>query len=361
MRIGFDARALVSPAAGVRRYTRELFGAMAALDGIDVVAAGTATGADLPAGVSSAAASASLPTNVGWMISGLPRSARSANVDVFHAPSYTAPLGSPRPLVLTIHDISYERHPEWYPYRRDPLRRAFYRWSAGTADRIITDSDFSKQEIVAGYSLDPDRISVVPLAVGSAFTTRLGTPATSSPYLLHVGDLHPRRNLAVAVRALKRVRARRADLRALRLVLAGVDRGAGIALIENSSPDDARLIELVGKVSEDALLQLYQGACGLVYPSLYEGFGLPLLEAMACGTPVIASRASSIPEVAGDSAVLLDPNDDAGWSEAIESLFDPAVSGKLRAAGIRRAAAFTWQRAAVATVEVYRQALEDRG
>ena len=361
MRIGFDARALVSPAAGVRRYTRELFGAMAALDGVDVVAAGTAPGADLPAGVSSTAASASLPTNVGWMISGLPRSARSAKLDVFHAPSYTAPLGGPRPLVLTIHDISYERHPEWYPYRRDPLRRAFYRWSAGTADRIITDSHYSKQEIVAGYSLDPDRISVVSLAAGSIFTPGTEPPATPSPYLLHVGDLHPRRNLAVVVRALKRLRARRADLRALRLVLAGVDRGAGAALSENSSPEDARLIELAGTVSEDALLQLYRGACGLVYPSLYEGFGLPLLEAMACGTPVSASRASSIPEVADDAAILLDPNDDAGWAEAIEALFDPAVSGRLRAAGVRRAAAFTWQRAATATIDVYRQALEERG
>ena len=120
------------------------------------------------------------------------------------------------------------------------------------------------------------------------------------------------------------------------------------------------MIELAGRVTEDALLQLYRGAWGLVYPSLYEGFGLPLLEAMACGTPVIASRASSIPEVTGDAAVLLDPNDDAGWAEAIESLFDPGVAGQLRAAGLRRAASFTWQRAAATTVDVYRQALGDR-
>lgn len=360
MRVGFDARALVSPAAGVRRYTRELFGAMAALDGIDVVAAGTSPGADLPPGVSGAAAAASLPTNAGWMLTGLPRAARSARLDVFHAPSYTAPLGGPRPLVLTIHDISYERHPEWYPYRRDPARRAFYRWSARTADHIITDSEFSKAEIVAGYALDPDRISVVPLAAGPCFAPLPDATAKSSPYLLHVGDLHPRRNLAVAVRALRRVRARRKDLRAVRLVLAGVDRGAGAALIGNASPDDARMIELAGTVSEDGLLRLYRGAYGLLYPSLYEGFGLPLLEAMACGTPVIASRASSIPGVTGDAAVLLDPHDDAGWADAIESLFDPAVAGHLRAAGLRRAAAFTWRRAAEATVDVYRQALGGR-
>lgn len=360
MRVGFDARALVSPAAGVRRYTRELFGAMASLADVEVVAAGASPAADLPPGVSSAPASASLPTNVGWMISGLPRAARSAKVDIFHAPSYTAPLGGPRPLVLTIHDISYERHPEWYPYRRDPARRAFYRWSAGTADRIITDSEFSKQEIVAGYSLEADSISVVPLAAGAVFTPGGDREAGSPPYLLHVGDLHPRRNLAVAVRALRRVHARRADLRGLRLVLAGVDRGSGAALIGNASPEDARMIELAGMVSEDALLQLYRGAQGLVYPSLYEGFGLPLLEAMACGTPVIASRASSIPEVAGDAAVLLDPNDDAAWAVAIESLFDGTVADDLRAAGRQRAASFTWRRAAEATVDVYRRALGER-
>jgi alpha-1,3-rhamnosyl/mannosyltransferase len=360
MRVGFDARALVSPAAGVRRYAGELFGAMAALDGVDVIATGTASSADLPAGVTSVAAPASLPTNLGWMISGLPRAARSARLDVFHAPSYTAPLGGPRPLVVTIHDISYERHPEWYPYRRDPVRRAFYRWSARTADRIITDSEFSKQEIAAGYRLDPGRIAVVPLAAAAVFTPAANGPPNTSPYLLHVGDLHPRRNVAIAVRALRRVRARRNDLRRLRLVLAGVDRGAGAALIEGSSPDDAGMIELAGKVSEGVLLDLYRGAVGLVYPSLYEGFGLPLLEAMACGTPVIASRTSSIPEVTGDAAILLDPHDDVAWAEAIESLSDGAIAGRLRVAGLGRSAAFTWQRAAVATVDVYRHLLTGR-
>ena len=120
------------------------------------------------------------------------------------------------------------------------------------------------------------------------------------------------------------------------------------------------MLELAGSVSEERLLHLYRGAHGLVYPSLYEGFGLPLLEAMACGTPVIAARSSSIPEVAGDAAVLLDPNDDAAWAEAIESLFDSSAAEHLRAGGIRRAAEFTWRRAAEATADVYRLALGER-
>ena len=355
MRVGFDARALVSPAAGVRRYTRELFGAMARLDGVEVVAAGADPAVHLPDGIASSPASASLPTNLGWMLTGLPRAARAAKLDVFHAPSYTAPLGGPRPLVLTLHDISYERHPEWYPYRRDPLRRAFYRWSARTADRIITDSEFSKSEIVAGYRLDPKCISVVPLAPAASFT-----PAESgahSPYLLHVGDLHPRRNLGVVVRALGRVRARRGDLRNLRLVLAGVDRGLGAELLSSASPENTGMIELRGSVTEEALLRLYRGAGGLVYPSLYEGFGLPLLEAMACGTPVVASRAASIPEVTGAAAIIVDPNDEAGWADAIESLFDVQTAATLRIASLARAASFTWRRAAEETVAVYRQAV----
>ena len=351
MRVGFDARALVSPAAGVRRYARELFAAMANLDGVEVVAAGTSAGADLPAGVMAAAGAASLPTNLGWMISGLPRAARSARLDVFHAPSYTAPFGGPRPLVLTIHDISYERHPEWYPYRRDPVRRAFYRWSARTADRIVTDSQFSRQEIAAGYSLDPDRISVVPLAAGSVFT-----PAdrlkTESPYVLHVGDLHPRRNLAVAVRALKRVRAHRADLRSLRLVLAGVDRGAGAALIQHSSPEDAQMIELAGKVSDDQLVQLYRGATGLVYPSLYEGFGLPVLEAMASGTPVVAVPDPALREVAGGTAIFVEEN---ALADGIRRAL--AERERLVAAGLERALGFSWRAAAEQTLAVYREIL----
>jgi alpha-1,3-rhamnosyl/mannosyltransferase len=354
LRIGFDARALASPAAGVRRYTRELFGAMATIEGVGVVAVGAAAGTEVPAGVSRAPAAASLPTNPGWMLTGLPRAARAARLDVFHAPAYTAPLGGPRPLVLTIHDVSYERHPEWYPYRRDPLRRAFYRWSARTADRIITDSSFSKSEIVSAYGLGAARIDVVPLAPASSFGPGAGT-ARAFRYVLHVGDLHPRRNLDVAMRALGRVRARRPDLAELRLVLVGVDRG-GLAAIAGSSD----FVEFAGTVTEDHLVELYRGAAALVYPSVYEGFGLPLLEAMACGTPVLAARAASIPEVAGDAAILLDPHDEAAWAEAIEAVFEPAVSARLRDAGLARAVGFTWRRAAEATVAVYRQVLEAR-
>jgi glycosyltransferase involved in cell wall biosynthesis len=361
--VGFDGRALASPAAGVRRYAYELFGALAALESVRVVAVGARAESELPAGVAAGPGAASLPTNVGWMISGLPRAARRAGIDLFHAPSYTAPLGGPRPIVLTIHDVSYERHPEWYPYRRDPFRRAFYRWSARAADRIVTDSAFSKAEIIAAYGVSPDLVDVVPLAASSGFSQGVaGSSSARAPYLLHVGDLHPRRNLEIAVRAVLDVRRRRGDYQDLQLVLAGVDRGSGPALerLAQGAGVGRPLIQLAGQVHDEALRQLYLGAAALVYPSRYEGFGLPLLEAMACGTPVIATNAASIPEVTGDAAILLDPDDDRAWASAIESVLSADTAMRLRAAGIRRAAMFSWRRTAEATLAVYARALPAR-
>ena len=218
----------------MRRYTNELFGALAQLDPLlSVVAVGVPAGLTVPAGIELAGGALSLPTNLGWMLTGLPRAARRARVDVLHAPSYTAPIGGPRPLVLTIHDVSYERNPEWYPYKRDPWRRAFYRYSARTADRVITDSEFSKQEIVEVYSLRPESIQVVPLAASRTFSPGPLLPLPSAwprQFLLHVGDLHARRNLPMVTRAVAAVRSRRPSWANLGLVMAGVDRGMGTAL-----------------------------------------------------------------------------------------------------------------------------------
>ncbi|CAN5368057.1 glycosyltransferase family 1 protein [soil metagenome] len=358
IRIGFDGRALVSPAAGIRRYTRELFGAMAGLDGVQVVAVGMPEGGTVPAGVECAPGAGALPTNVGWMLTGLPRAAGRARLDVFHAPSYTAPLRGPRPLVLTIHDVSYARHPEWYPYRRDPLRRLFYRWSARTADLVLTDSQFSKREIVAAYGLAPDRIEVAPLAAAPLFLPGPRTPPAL--FVLHVGDIHPRRNLSVVVRAIPRLRERRRDLRDLRLVLAGVNRGPAGEIQGLAAGAGPALIEMRGRTTDDELLVLYRTAIALVYPTRYEGFGLPLLEAMACGTPVIASHAASIPEVTGDAALLLAPDDEAGWAEAIEAVTDAGTAARMREAGLLRASLFTWRRTAELTLAAYRRVTREQ-
>lgn len=294
---------------------------------------------------------------------GLPRTAARARVDVLHAPAYTAPFVAPVPVVLTIHDVSYERNPEWYPYRRDWIRRAFYRRSARSAAHILTDSQFSSAEIQAVYGIDRRRITVAPLGVSPTFASADATlpcelpSEIGIPFVLHVGDVHERRNLIVAVDAVLEARRRFGALPALSLVLAGVDRGAGDALCaiarEAGAPE---AVVRLGRVDEDLLHSLYRCATALVYPSRYEGFGFPVIEAMAAGTPVIASRAASIPELAGDAAILLDPDDQDGWTEAIVKVVnDEHARAHMRAAGLARATLFTWERTARITRDVYSQ------
>jgi len=330
---------------------------------LEVVALGGRNASALPAGTRHVAEPPHPPTNLGWTLVGIPRAARRAGVDVIHAPAYTAPFWSSVPTVLTVHDVSYELHPQWYPYRRDWMRRAFYRRSAHAAAHILTVSRFSASEISAAYHIPPERITVAPLGVDEAFTP--GEPHLAGelprdvvpPYLLHVGDLHERRNLGMLVDAVVAARRHVGALPAVSLVLAGTDRGVGAALRARAAQAGAAdALTLLGKISEGRLKALYRHATALVYPSLYEGFGLPLLEAMASGTPVIASNAASIPEVLGDAGLLLDPADRRAWTDTIVGVVnDAGKRARMRAAGLRRSAEFTWARTARMTLEVYRR------
>ena len=353
LRIGFDGRELQSPAGGVRRYASQLLRALASLgEPIEIVVLGGPRDAADRRGLAHVAEPWHPPTNAGWSVVGLPLAARRAGVAVVHAPAYTGPFWSPVPVVLTIHDVSYARHPEWFPYKRDAIRRAYYRRCALSAAAVITDSCFSAGEIRAAYGLPEARISVVPLGVDAeAWRTPPAAPlprGVAAPFLLHVGDLHARRNLPMVIEALRQARASGAVPASLSLVLAGVDLGGGGALGDG--------VVRLGAVDEPTLRALYANAVALVYPSLYEGFGLPPLEAMACGVPVVASSAASIPEVVGDAALLLDPRDTAAWTDAIIRVVnDAGLRGELRRRGTARAAAATWERTARLTLDVYRR------
>ncbi len=370
LRIGIDGRAFASPAAGVRRYVNGLTCALLALgEPLAVVALGGRDSSALPPGVGYVAEPPHPPTNLGWTLIGLPRAARRAAVNVIHAPAYTAPFWSPVPVVLTIHDVSYELHPQWYPYRRDWARRAFYRRSAHIASHILTISRFSATEIAAAYRIPPERMTVTPHGVDDTFAPadsdlleELPT-GVSQPYLLHVGDLHERRNLPMLVDAVLAARRHVGGVfQALSLVLAGADRGVGDAVLGIAARAGAAdAVVRLGPVSEKRLRTLYRGAIALAYPSLYEGFGLPLVEAMACGTPVIASDTASMPEVLGGAGILVDRADGQAWTSAIVDVVNnEQTRGRLRAAGLRRAAEFTWERTAKITLDAYRRVLERR-
>jgi glycosyltransferase involved in cell wall biosynthesis len=354
LRIAFDGRAFSSPAGGVRRYVSELATAIGRVDpAIALVAIGAAESTALPSNVERVRTGWSAPTNLGWAATGLPMAARRTAFDVFHAPAYTAPLWGVTPIVVTIHDVSYARRPAWYPHGSGAFRRAFYRASARRATRVVTDSAFSRDEIVAAYQIPSDRIDIVPLAASAMFTPDAAAPR--EPIVLHVGDLHPRRNVILLLDVVIDLRRTEAACRDLRLVLVGVDRGSLAELERRAREAGASdALEYAGRPGDVELRAWYRRAGVFAYPSRYEGFGLPVLEAMACGAPVVGSSAASVPEVVGRAGECLDPDDLRGWREAIAAL----VSNKERAreASVRslaRAAMFSWDRTARETLAVY--------
>jgi glycosyltransferase involved in cell wall biosynthesis len=226
----------------------------------------------------------------------------------------------------------------------------------------VTASSYSRASLVRRLRLDPERVAVAPLGVDKRFKpgpvpadlfARLGVPGA---YILTVGTLQPRKNLAAALAALERLVAQGTEHT---LVIAGGRGWRDNALIERIERSPARTrVHLVGRVGDDELVHLYRGAACFVFPSRFEGFGLPPLEAMACGTPVIASNRTSLPEVVGGAGILVDPDDHEGWTQALARvLSDDAVRADLSARGRERAARFSWARCADETLAAYRRAL----
>ena len=284
-----------------------------------------------------------------WEQVTLPRLLRRRRPALVHTPNCFLPLRRPCPGVVTVHDLAFEAHRDDFSRRTGWKYRTITRRAARSAERVICVSNFTRDDVCARYGVDRDRTRVVPnapaLPAGSAMP-----PA--GRYLLYAGDLRPKKNLLRMVRAWRRLRREGLEQR---LVLAGRDFGVGAELRAAAGNEP---LEMPGFVDDIGLDALMRGADALVHPSLYEGFGMAVVEAMVRGCPTVLARATALPETGGDAAAYFEPRDEDDIARAIRAVLDdPARRAELIKRGERRAAELSWKRTAAATVEVYRELL----
>ena len=375
MLIGLDAIPLTEPRAGVGHYTFELAKALA------VASAGDEFELVYPSSYSPIefAEGERLPPNlraervkVGalgrrWFAAGLPRYAGRRGLRLFHGTNYDVPLWGGAASVLTVHDLSLLTHPE--THERSRVRRARRRLPlmARAADAVVVPTEAVRREVCEHLKVAPAKVFAVHEAARVCFRPtefseteevrrRLGA---GEEFLLAVGTVEPRKNLSTLVAAFEEVsRARPAS--ALRLVVAGGRGWLSGPLFEafGRSPARSRIV-FTGYVTDEELRALYSSCRAFVYPSLYEGFGLPPLEAMSCGAAVVAGRTAAVAEVTAGAARLFDPLDREALTRALlELLDDDAARRALSQAGLARAAQFSWERTARATLAVYAETLK---
>lgn len=285
--------------------------------------------------------------------------------DIYHEPNFLA-YKCKLPTIITVHDLSWIKFPEVHPPARVREMNRFFERGIRRASHIITDAEYIRQEFIQEFNYPADRVTAIPLGVNKSFSpySQKETRATliqyelkHSNYILAVGTLEPRKNLIVAIDAfllLPEVLRQKYPL-----VIAG-SRGWLLGELEKKLNPliQSGEIKLLGYVQQDELPHIIAGALTLIFPSIYEGFGLPPLEAMACGVPVIASNNSSIPEVVGDTGILLNSSDTQGFANAIKNLIeDPALRATLSQKALARSKNFTWEKCALSTLEVYKKVL----
>lgn len=363
MRIAIDARTLASPKTGDRTYCLNLTRALARVDNANeyLLYTGCETPlADLARPNFRQRVLAARP-EWSWTPMALPRALRSDRCDLVHV-QYIVPPICPVPLITTVHDISFRRHPRWFPLKHALLLNLLIPLAIAQADRVITCSEHTRQEILTLYGTEPDKVVVTPYAVDTIYRPMPADAARAAvrerfnlrhPYILAVGVLQPRKNLPRLVDAFARI-AREIPQH---LVLVGKEGWAFEGLRQRVARSGiTSRIHFTGYVADADLPPLYAAADLFVYPSLYEGFGFPPLEAMASGTPVVASNTSSLPEVVGDAALTIDPRDTAGLAAAIaEVLTSPERRAELIERGLARAAQFSWDRTARETIDLYEE------
>ena len=354
MRIGLDVSKALAPSDGIGRYSRELLRALTEL-GVRLELYG------LPADADETEARRRLahPVHRGWNVD-------SAAVDVFHSTAWDLPLGYRGPLIFTCHDLTFLTHPACHTVAnkvhcltgllRANLRNArFLAASRATAEELRRQLGISKDRIHIIHHAPAPGLRPVEPAAALPVLERHGI--TGAP-VLAVGTLEPRKNLA---RLLDAYAGLDAELRrAHPLVLAGGGGWKNEAILERCR--EIQTVRLLGPLGDADLAALYSSAAVFAYPSLAEGFGLPVIEAMACGAPVVTSNLSSLPEVAGEAARLVDPTDVGEIRRALDDLLRrPEERRRLAALGRERAAGFTWQQAARRTLDLYRRAAGAEG
>jgi len=293
----------------------------------------------------------------------LPRCLRQDRPDLIHV-QYTAPLFSgSTPVVVSVHDVSFLSHPQDFtPFRRKQLRFTVQR-TVRRAVKILTPSEFSRKCILDAYGLDENKVTVMPIAASPQFRPLARSVAASAarerigidgPFILTVGDLQPRKNHLGLIRAFEDAMRAHPEL-PHQLVLVGKDTWYSPVIhqaVERSPM--ARRIRFTGFVSDADLATLYSACDLFVFPSFYEGFGLPILEAMACGRAVACSNSSAIPEVADSAALLFDPESTSEMTRAmLDLLLDSGLRSHMERLAVARAAHFSWERTARETLDVY--------
>ena len=361
-RIGLDAHMAGGHETGNETYVRGLVSGFAQLGGdfeLNVYHVGRAW-----QGPAAHVSFHRLVTQSPWVRLTVDLPARSVadNLDVLHT-TYTAPLWARCPLVVTVHDISFVSHPEWFSRRDLRVLSRTVPWSMRSAKRVITVSELCRAEIIEHYGVPAEKVACVPNAAGPAAEPisdvdaraeilKLGLDS-SRQYLLAVGNLQPRKNLVRLFSAFRSVVASGLDVD---LLIAGPEHFRAADVLDAAREAKNR-IRFTGYLSDRRLAACYSRAAAFVFPSLYEGFGIPALEAMAHGVPVACSQGGALPEVCGDAAIYFDPVNVAAMANAIErAVTDTQLRETLIRAGRAREQGFTWKRSAEKTLAVYEEA-----
>jgi glycosyltransferase involved in cell wall biosynthesis len=362
MRFSVDAHAIGCHLTGNEVYIRNLLHQFARLDPDSEFVAYLSkpcAEADMPSQIRRSRVSRNPYKRLGF---DLPLRLRADRPDLLHV-QYTGPVACPVPLVVSVHDVSFLEHPQYFTrFRATQLRLTVKRTVHGAA-RVLTPSEFSRRAILRHYPIDDDKVVVVPNAVSSAFRPMERQVAAITvekkyqipgPFVLTVGDLQPRKNHLGLLRAFEEVLRTHPNL-PHRLVFVGKETWYSKELhraVDRSAV--AERVHFTGFVEDEDLVHFY-GACELfVFPSFYEGFGLPILEAMACGRAVASSSLTAMPEVADAAGILFDPHSTAEMVRAISDvLVDPELRVRLERLGTHRATQFSWEQAAQRTLDVY--------